>query len=170
MPEEANSSLDDVGAQDEPSLPVAGFGVRLIAYLFDVLPITLVVAAVFYFFLGFDDTLHRYTNSGTDDIEARTQFLSQRNRIRDVSFVVYILYCAVCEGSALQGTVGKYLLGLRVTDIQGQRLSVGRSFGRNFAKILSYLPCALGFLWVLWAKDKQGWHDMLARTLVKTTR
>ena len=73
---------------------------------------------------------------------------------------------ALLEGSAMQGTVGKRLLGLRVTDDNGKRLSMGRSFGRNFAKIISYIPIGLGFIWSLWSKRKRGWHDMIAKTLV----
>ncbi len=143
----------------------AGFGVRLLAYLIDILPITLATGAVFYFFLGFDDTVQRYFNE-RDDINARIEFLTQRNQIRDLSFMIYIVYCALTECSAMQATIGKRLLGLRVTDNNGNGLSIGRSFGRNFAKIVSYIPLGLGFIWVIWSKRKRSWHDMIAKTLV----
>jgi uncharacterized RDD family membrane protein YckC len=133
--------------------------------LIDVVPITLLIAAVFYLFLGFDETLQKYLRRAADDLNARIEFISQRNQIRDLSFVVYILYCAILEGSALQGTIGKRLVGIRVTDNQGQRLTVVRSFARNFAKIVSFLPAGLGLLWAL-GKRKQAWHDMIARTVV----
>lgn len=145
--------------------PWAGFGARLLAYLIDVLPITLAIAAFYYLFLGFDETFQRYSTA-RGDINARIEFLAQRNQIRDLSFLVYIIYCALLEGSAMQGTFGKRLLGLRVTDYNGERLSLARSFGRNFAKIISYIPLGLGFIWALWSKKKRGWHDMIAKTLV----
>ncbi len=156
------------GTQEDtaPTPAIGGLGLRVVAYLIDVIPITLLLAAVFYVFLGFDETVQRYFNREPDDLDARLAFLTQRNQIRDLSFLVYILYCAVLEGSALQGTIGKRLLGLRVTDSQGRHLTVGKAFARNSAKIISYLPCALGFLWALWSKQKRGWHDMIARTLV----
>jgi uncharacterized RDD family membrane protein YckC len=150
----------------DSSLQCAGFGLRLAAYLMDVIPIILLIGAVFYLFFGFDETLQRYSSRAPDDIDARIEFLVQRNQIRDLSFLAYIVYCAILEGSPLRGTIGKRLLGLRVTDNRGQYLTVGRSFARNFAKIVSYLPCGLGFLWALWSKQKRAWHDMLARTLV----
>ena len=143
----------------------AGFGVRLLAYLIDVLPIILATSAVFYFFLGFDETFQRYSNA-RGDIEARAAFLKQRNQIRDLSFIVYIVYCAFTECSAMQGTFGKRLLGLRVTDKDGRRLTIGRSFGRNLAKIVCYIPLGLGFIWAIWSDRKRGWHDMIAKTLV----
>lgn len=156
------TSQDDAGTR----LQIAGFGVRLAAYGLDVIPITLMVFAVFYQFLGFDDTFRRYLNRGGDNVEARAEFLVQRNQIRDLSFIVYVVYCAILEESALQGTIGKRLLGLRVTDSQGRSLTMGRSIGRNSAKVISYLPCGLGFLWALWSKRKRAWHDMIAGTLV----
>ncbi|WP_186775003.1 RDD family protein [Allorhodopirellula solitaria] len=143
----------------------AGFGPRFAAYLIDILPISIALAVIYYFLLGFDETWLHYTTS-PDDAEARAAFLSQRNQMRDLSFLVYVLYCGVMECSAWQATLGKKLMGIRVTDNQGQPLSVGRSFGRNFAKFLSYIPLGLGFLWMIWSKQKRGWHDMLAKTLV----
>jgi uncharacterized RDD family membrane protein YckC len=82
---------------------------------------------------------------------------------------VYIVYCTLTEGSAMQATVGKRLLGLRVTDDNGGQLTMARSFGRNIAKIISYLPLGLGFIWAIWSKRKRGWHDMIAKTLVIKT-
>ncbi|MEZ6041360.1 MAG: RDD family protein [Planctomycetaceae bacterium] len=145
--------------------PLAGFGARLLAYLIDVVPITLAVASIFYFFLGFDEAVRQYV-AARDDIDNRIDFLARRNQIRDFSFVVYIIYCGLLEGSAMQGTLGKRLVGVRVTDENGDRLSIARSFGRNFTKIVSYLPLGLGFIWAIWSRRKQGWHDMIARTLV----
>ena len=161
QPPVETDSIDDVDVH----MQWAGIGPRLGAYLIDVLPITLAIAFVYYFFLGFDATWERYTNS-SGDIDARVTFLSQRNQIRDLSFTVYLLYCALTECSALQGTIGKKLLGIRVTDNNGQRLTIRRSFGRNSAKIISIIPLGLGFLWATWSKRKRGWHDMIAKTLV----
>jgi uncharacterized RDD family membrane protein YckC len=152
-------------AGSDRQLQWAGFGARLGAYLIDVLPITFAIAIFYYFFMGFDATWERYNNS-PGDMNARVSFLSQRNQIRDLSFTVYILYGAITECSALQGTIGKKLLGLRVTDNDGQQLTIGRSFVRNLAKIISFLPLGLGFLWAIWSKRKRGWHDIIAKTLV----
>ena len=95
--------------------PWAGFGVRLLAYLIDVLPITFAIAAFFYWFLGFDETFQRYSTA-QGGVNARIEFLAQRNQIRDLSFFVYLVYSTLLEGSAMQGTFGKRLLGLRVMD------------------------------------------------------
>ena len=137
----------------------------MLAYHVDVLPITFVTAAVFYLFYGFDDTFNRYL-AARNDIDARIAFLSQRNQIRDLSFLIYIIYCAFTECSPMQGTLGKRLFGLRVTDNNGKSLTIGRSLGRNVAKIISLIPLALGFFWAIWSDRKRAWHDMIAKTLV----
>ena len=142
----------------------AGFSRRLGAYLLDVIPITLLTAAFFYIFLGFDQTLHTYLDDQT--LENRIQFLAERNQIRDLSFLLWLLYSMALEGSPLQGTFGKMICRIKVVDQMGKRLSLTRSIGRNSAKILSYLPCGLGFLWAAFGREKQAWHDKLARTYV----
>jgi uncharacterized RDD family membrane protein YckC len=80
------------------------------------------------------------------------------------------LYFALCESSAWQATVGKLAMGIRVTDLQGRRISFPRALGRYAAKILSAMILLLGFLMVAWTRRKQGLHDMLANTLVLNGR
>jgi len=70
------------------------------------------------------------------------------------------------ESSARQGTIGKSLLGLRVTDFEGNRISLLRAVGRYFAKIISAFILLIGFIMVAFTEKKQGLHDMLAGTLV----
>lgn len=60
----------------------------------------------------------------------------------------------------------KKITGIKVSDSSGRRLTIQRSISRNLAKILSYLPLSLGFTWSLFSKNKQCWHDMLAKTFV----
>ncbi|KRF02199.1 transporter [Frateuria sp. Soil773] len=79
-------------------------------------------------------------------------------------------YFALCESSRWQATVGKLALGIRVTDLQGRRISLGRAIGRYPGKILSAFILCIGFLMVAWTQRKQGLHDMLAGTLVLNGR
>jgi uncharacterized RDD family membrane protein YckC len=76
------------------------------------------------------------------------------------------LYFSLMESSSSQGTVGKIVCGLRVTDTQGRRISFGRATGRYFAKILSALILFIGYLMVGWTRQKRGLHDFIAGTLV----
>lgn len=143
----------------------AGFWKRAAAYWIDVIPLTLLIFLLYYFVLDFDKVLSTYFADPTN-IDSRLTFLSMRNEIRDLTFVIWILYAAAAEGSALQGTFGKKILGIQVVDREGERIGFGRSILRNLAKILSMIPFGLGFLWAAFSKEKRGWHDYIARTYV----
>jgi uncharacterized RDD family membrane protein YckC len=62
-------------------------------------------------------------------------------------------------------TVGKWLLGLRVVTAYGNPITYGQAFSRLVCTIPSAL-FGLGFFWILWNREKRGWHDILARTWV----
>ena len=65
-------------------------------------------------------------------------------------------------------TIGKRMLGIRVYDFGGSGgpIGYGRAFIRWLGRIISGIPCYLGYLWMLWDKEKQTWHDKLATTVV----
>jgi uncharacterized RDD family membrane protein YckC len=62
-------------------------------------------------------------------------------------------------------TVGKWLLGLRVVTAYGNPITYRQAFSRFVCTIPSAL-FGLGFFWILWSREKRGWHDILARTWV----
>ncbi|RAU81614.1 RDD family protein [Pontibacter arcticus] len=82
--------------------------------------------------------------------------------------VLHWLYYTICESSGKQATIGKYTLGLKVTDLRGKRISFAQANLRYFSKIISALPVFLGFLLLLSTRRKQSLHDYLARTIVVT--
>src|SRR5262249_15848294 len=77
------------------------------------------------------------------------------------------LYNAMMESSKHQATLGKMIFGMKVTDMQGQRLSFSLASGRHFAKILSGLILCIGFIMIGFSEKKQGLHDMIAGTVVR---
>jgi uncharacterized RDD family membrane protein YckC len=80
--------------------------------------------------------------------------------------IIVWLYFAAMESSNNQGTLGKMALSLKVTDINGNRISFGRATGRHFAKFLSSLTLMIGYMLAGWTKYKQALHDLIAETLV----
>ena len=98
------------------------------------------------------------------------QFYSTMMPAMLIIAVLTWLYFAFCESSAWQATVGKLALGIRVTDMQGRRISFPRALGRYPAKYISALIFCIGFLMVAWTKRKQGLHDLIAGTLVLNGR
>ncbi|MCE3003537.1 MAG: RDD family protein, partial [Xanthomonadaceae bacterium] len=81
-----------------------------------------------------------------------------------------IAYYAVLESSSWQGTLGKYVVGIVVTDGEGRRISLLRAIGRYFAKFLSVIPLLGGFLMAAFTRRKQALHDYVAGTLVLNRR
>jgi uncharacterized RDD family membrane protein YckC len=83
-----------------------------------------------------------------------------------MAIVATWLYFSVMESSSWQATLGKKLMGLYVTDIEGQRLSLGRATWRTFAKYLSSITAGVGYLMCGFTEKKQALHDMVANCLV----
>ena len=79
---------------------------------------------------------------------------------------VWCIYLAGLESSKFQATLGKLVVGVRVTDGAGGRLSFGRALGRALAKYLSAVILLIGFIMVAFTDRKRGLHDMIAGTLV----
>ena len=63
-------------------------------------------------------------------------------------------------------TVGKKVLGIRVVSTNGEKVDLLKAFIRSISQILSSLLLGLGYLWMLWDKDSQTWHDKIADTFV----
>lgn len=76
------------------------------------------------------------------------------------------IYYSLFESSSKQGTLGKLAVGIKVTDLHGNRISAGIAFGRNFTKLFSMLIFFIGFIMVAFTKRKQGLHDITAGCLV----
>ena len=58
-------------------------------------------------------------------------------------------YFVLFESSPLQATPGKLIVGLYVTDLQGERISVGRSTVRNLGRFLFVVPLLLALAFAL---------------------
>ena len=83
-----------------------------------------------------------------------------------LSLILGWLYYALQESGSLQATVGKKAMGLKVVDMNGQRISFGKATGRHFGKIISTIILLIGYLMMIWDDKKQTLHDKMANTLV----
>ena len=82
------------------------------------------------------------------------------------SATVSWIYEASLESSSYQATLGKMALGLKVTDLEGRRISFARATGRRFSKWISGLTFLLGYIAAGFTARKQALHDLIAGTLV----
>jgi len=84
--------------------------------------------------------------------------------------VAKIVYSSIAEASIKQATIGKRLMDIKVTDLNGSRLTLGNSIGRNLGKIISNATLGIGYLFCFLNKKQQCLHDLIANTLVTKQR
>jgi uncharacterized RDD family membrane protein YckC len=70
------------------------------------------------------------------------------------------------ESSSNQATLGKMVVGLKVTNMEGEPISFMNATGRYFAKIISAIILMIGYIMAAFNPKKQALHDQLAKTLV----
>jgi uncharacterized RDD family membrane protein YckC len=157
--------------------PYAGFWLRFVAYLIDGLilgiPFMLVAIVLIAIFGGFGLMMRMRgvdPHTAADPRAAAAVFAPIF-----LGFLLAMLfffglnwlYFAGMESSERQATFGKAAMSLRVTDLEGRRLSFGHATGRFFSKIITGLiPLGIGYIMAGFTEKKQALHDMIAGTLV----
>ena len=133
----------------------AGFWKRFVAVMIDSV---ILGALTFLLMMG----IGMVVGGMMRDPELMAKF-SQFGMLMDV--IMFWLYFALQESSPLQATLGKRLLGIYVTDGNGERLTFVRATIRYFSKYLSSI-FMIGFIMAAFTKNKQGLHDLIAATVV----
>lgn len=133
----------------------AGFWRRLGATLIDFVLFLALIMPLLYLLYGsayFTAARSAFSYAGTAD------FLLNQVLPLLVAVVLWVKYRA---------TPGKLLLDCAVVDARTlQAISVKQAVIRYFAYLASILPLGLGFLWIIWDKRRQGFHDLIAGTVV----
>ena len=84
-----------------------------------------------------------------------------------IGVLLSIAYYVYFEGGPRGQTLGKRALGIRVIDFDnGGPIGYGRAFVRYIGRIVSGLVIYIGYLWMLWDREKQCWHDKFANDVV----
>ena len=82
------------------------------------------------------------------------------------SLLIGVVYYASFQSSKWQATIGKKLLKIKVTTMEGRRISFIRATVRYIVKYGLSNIFFIGYLLALFTKRKQTLHDLIARTLV----
>ena len=136
-----------------------GFWKRVIAYLIDGLIIAVPITMIFGTVIP-DVML-------ADNVQAKPLAVSVPQLVMILASWIYF---AGLESSEWQATVGKKILGMKVTDTAGERINFVKATVRYVAKILSSFILMIGFIMVAFTAKKQGLHDFIAGTLVENRR
>jgi uncharacterized RDD family membrane protein YckC len=83
-----------------------------------------------------------------------------------LSLLIWWVYRSAMHSSRWQATFGKMVVGIKVTDLTGHKISFQRATARYFAEFVAVFPAFVGCIIVGISSRKQGLHDKLAGTLV----
>ena len=150
---EARAHPDD---RTTKTITVIGFGRRLAAILLDALLLG-VLSMFVAFLIGMVGVFV--------DMYTPNRPLPLSNLIVICTLVFSVAYYVVAWSRTGQ-TVGKTMLGIKIVGADGKPLSGGKAFLRYIGYLVSGIVFALGFIWVLFDRKRQGWHDKMAGTYV----
>ncbi|MDO8657227.1 MAG: RDD family protein [Candidatus Levybacteria bacterium] len=79
-----------------------------------------------------------------------------------VAWTAYTVWMVGMYGA----TIGKKLMGIKILKENGEKVNYSDALVREIASYLSIAIVGLGYLFIIWDKKKQGWHDKIAKTVV----
>jgi len=149
-------------------LAYAGFWLRFAAYLVDRLIVGIPLGIIGFITGLVVGIAHPSGSPPLTDAsgEINVSFIIMEVCLLVLGLLAYWLYFALQESSSAQATLGKRILGLKVTDLAGRRIGFGQASGRFFGKIISAMTIYIGFIMAGFTDRKQALHDMIAGTLV----
>src|SRR5271154_5126637 len=71
-----------------------------------------------------------------------------------ISVAIGWVYFALMHSSRWQATLGKRAFGIKVTDLAGNRIGLGRATGRYFATLISTVLLFMGYLVAAFTKRR----------------
>jgi len=151
----------------------AGFWVRFVASFFDTLFLALPVAVVIYFLSDgnwFDFSQYQqninYAMSGNAQKALANQ--PQTSMKWELIFEISVLFVTMLFWKRWRGaTPGKKFVNIKIVDAKTfQDIDNKQAITRSLGYIVSTLTLLIGFIIVAFRKDKRGFHDLLAGTVV----
>jgi uncharacterized RDD family membrane protein YckC len=140
--------MQAIYTQSKNKVELADLSKRIVAFTLDVLLLLTLIGIIDYLTFSSDDQAYFFKPE------------------RVLHFLLGWLYFAGTETCACQGTLGKYLLGLKVTSSTGNRISFKNASIRYFAKPISVVLIILRFITGNLNTPSQTFHDKLAHSLV----
>jgi len=163
----------------ETQVEYGGFWIRFAAYLIDYIivgiPLSILTVIIFFVFFGAsgfidvilaDPTYGEYELTDAEIFALLGSYLGALGVTLILNIIVYVSYFAGLHSSKWQATLGKKMLGLKVTDLDGNRISFWRALGRYLA--MSFLSGILliGYIVAAFTEKKQSLHDLICSTVV----
>ncbi len=150
----------------------AGFWIRFLASLLDTLFLALPVAIVIYFlsdgnwfdFSQYQQNMMMAMSGNTHALDKQPQTSMQWEMLFEITtLLVTLLFWKRWRGA----TPGKKFVHIKIVDAKTLKdINNIQAITRSFGYIVSTLAFLLGFIMVAFRRDKRGFHDLLAGTVV----
>lgn len=127
-----------------------GFWIRVVAYIIDIILLTIVNAVV-------DTIFHANPSDPSSSGYGIATFI---NLVLNIAYFVGLW-------TYWGATLGQRIFKLRVVDANTlQPIGVGKALLRWVGLFISFIVCFVGVIWVAFDARKQGWMDKIASTVV----
>jgi uncharacterized RDD family membrane protein YckC len=166
--------MEIIEDQNKQGINYAGFWLRFAAHLIDFAILSLarfiLIVPMILIIIG--------TAIKLKDVHSFDDLISDGNWLRIamivgsvilfslLSLVITWLYYSLMESSKYGGTLGKIAVEIKVTDLQGNRISFARATGRYFSRIITNMTLYVGYIMAGFTEKKQALHDVIASCLV----
>lgn len=150
----------------------AGFWLRFVAVIIDSIILGAVQFIAIMPVLGImgigmaDDIQNIYSSDPAEAMSVLGPIMAMAGITQVVFLAIQTLYFSFMESSPYQVSIGKMVLGIKVTDINGNKLDFTKALVRNLCRIISSMILFIGYLMAAFTEKKQALHDMIANTLV----
>jgi uncharacterized RDD family membrane protein YckC len=146
---------------------------RFAAYLIDSSLFLFIQSFALYFILGYPFSPNLASEFFLPHLSIFTSDLDYLGKViyANIYFLIlHWLYYAIMESSHRQGTLGKIALDIKVTNLNGRRITFGQASLRYFAKFLSVGLLFGGFFVALFNPKHQTLHDIISGCVVRVNR
>jgi uncharacterized RDD family membrane protein YckC len=142
----------------------ASFRARFVAGVID----TAILAPIFLLLIYFFGASEYEMLKIDEDFQGLVPLDSEsQNRLIDyISYMIAIVYLTYFLSRTDQATLGKKIAGIYVGNVDGSKLTWQRALYRALASILTACTLGIGFLFVLFTKEKTALHDVICKTRV----
>jgi uncharacterized RDD family membrane protein YckC len=140
-----------------PGVKFAGYGARLVAYILDVVILSIALSLFFTATLDMAISGDTAGDTGTGILILLGIILS----------LAYFPFFWAWSGQTPGMRPFKLFV---VRDRDGGPISIGQALLRLIGVIISSVPLYIGFIWVFIDARRRGWHDLIARTVVVERR
>lgn len=142
-----------------PDKTPAGFGPRFLAFLVDLIMLTILFIPAYVFGMLGSMMANFY---GLGDYVTQVEWA-----MRGVVAVgIWSYYFASGESGQTRSTLGKWSLGLVVLTEEDRPMNRQLAFKRIATAYLTVLTCFFGFIMVAFRKDHRAMHDLMTKTKV----